>query len=395
MDNMGAHDRLKPCRISVGLRWAGLASALTAVLVVAGCRRGGSGGPVQPAVPVLAGTVQQRDVPIQVRNIGTVEAYSTVAVKTLIGGQLVKVHIKEGQAVKKGDALYTIDPRPYQAALNQAEANLAHDTVEYDNAVRDAKRVETLFKQNVSSQDELDTAQTKADSLAAAIKADKAAIEITKIQLSYCQIDSPIDGATGSLLVNEGNIIKANDATLITINQVQPIYVSFAVPQQYLPEIRKYQDQGPLAVDVFTIKENEPLATGKLAFIDNAIDLATGTIRLKGVFPNSQVKLWPGQLVTAVLTLTVEKGALVVPSQAVQTGQEGRFIYVIEGDLTVRPQKIDIERTLENDTVIRGDFQPGQRIVTDGQLRLFPGAKVEIKPTLTSTSPATQEAKGS
>jgi multidrug efflux system membrane fusion protein len=342
-------------------------------------------------VPVLAGVVEKRDVPVQVFNIGTVEAHSTVSVKSLIGGELMKVHVKEGQEVKQGDPLFTIDPRPTQAALNQAEANLAKDTVQYESAVRNAKRVETLYKQNVSSQDELDTAQTAADSLAAAIKADKAAIEMATIQLGYCQINSPVDGVTGELLVNEGNIVKSNDVALITINQVQPIYVSFSVPQQYLPEIRHYLDIGRLKIDVSTVKEVQHLATGELDFIDNTIDLTTGTIHLKGVFANEDRKLWPGQFVNVALTLTVDKGASVVPSRAIQVGQEGQFVYIINNDMTVTYQKVTVERIFDGHSVVTG-LQPGQRIVTDGQLKLSPGAKVEIKPALVSPAATSREA---
>jgi len=366
-------------------------SAWAAALEMSGCGGGSSGQEKQPPVPVLAGVVEKRDVPVQVFNIGTVEAHSTVSVKSLIGGELMKVHVKEGQEVKQGDPLFTIDPRPTQAALNQAEANLAKDTVQYESAVRNAKRVETLYKQNVSSQDELDTAQTAADSLAAAIKADKAAIEMATIQLGYCQINSPVDGVTGELLVNEGNIVKSNDVALITINQVQPIYVSFSVPQQYLPEIRHYLDIGRLKIDVSTVKEVQHLATGELDFIDNTIDLTTGTIHLKGVFANEDRKLWPGQFVNVALTLTVDKGASVVPSRAIQVGQEGQFVYIINNDMTVTYQKVTVERIFDGHSVVTG-LQPGQRIVTDGQLKLSPGAKVEIKPALVSPAATSREA---
>jgi multidrug efflux system membrane fusion protein len=383
-------------RIPIGrfgevLAAAVVVSAWAVALEMSGCRGGSSGQEKQLPVPVLAAVVEKRDVPVQVFNIGTVEAYSTVSVKSLVGGALMKVHIKEGQEVKKGQALFTIDPRPIQAALNQAEANLGRDTVQYESAVRNAKRVETLYKQNVSSQDELDTAQTAADSLAAAIKADKATIEMATIQLGYCQIESPVDGVAGELLVNEGNIVKANDVALITLNQVQPIYVSFSVPQQHLPEIRRYQDEGPLKIDVATVKEVQHLATGELAFIDNTIDLATGTIQLKGVFANEDRKLWPGQFVNVALTLTVDRGASVVPSRAIQTGQEGQFVYVIKDDMTVVYQKVTVERIFDGNAVVTG-LQPGQQIVTDGQLKLSPGAKVEIKPALISPAAASQGA---
>jgi len=372
--------------------FTGFLAALLAAGVVglSGCGKGSQGdggGPRDSAAPVLAAEVRQRDVPVQVRNIGTVEAYATVSVKSLITGAVVTVHIKEGQEVRKGDMLFSIDPRPTQATKDQAEANLVRDQAQYDNAARDAGRIAALFERSVATQDELDKARSIAAALAGAVKADKAAIEAAEIQLGYCRIASPIDAVAGSLLLNEGNVIKANDASLIVLNQVRPIFVSFSVPQQYLGDIRRYYGGGKLPVAVYTLGDAKRLAEGELAFIDNAVDQTTGTIRLKALFANADETLWPGQFVNAVLTLTVDKGVLVVPSEAVQSGQEGQFLYVINEDMTVSVRKVAVARTVEGYSVILDGLKPGQRVVTDGQLRLYPGAKVEIKP-----GPATQSA---
>jgi multidrug efflux system membrane fusion protein len=381
-------------RCGDGRLWlTGLALAAGLALGTSGCRKGTSGRAESAEVPVLAGEVEQRDAPVEVRDIGTVEAYSTVDVKSLIAGELVAVGVREGQTVKTGDLLFTIDPRPYEAALHQAQANLARDTAQSDKAVRDEARVSALYARGAATRDELDTAQTDKEALAAAVKADQAAIETAQIQLGYCRISSPITGVAGNLLVNEGNVVKANDVTLITLNQVQPIYVAFSVPQEYLPDIRKYRQQGPLTVAVSSIEDGRPLATGELVFIDNTIDPTTGTIRLKGQFSNEDLALWPGQFVNVTLTLAVQKDAVVLPSQALQTGQEGQFVYVIGRDMTVELRKVDVHRAIDSHSVVTG-VAPGERIVTDGQLRLFPGAKVEVKSALTSQPTTTREAKG-
>lgn len=339
-----------------------------------------SGPPPKPPVPVTAGTVIQKTVPVQVRAIGNVETYSTIAVKSQIDGQLISVHFKEGQDVKKGDILFTIDPRPYEAALKQAEANLAKDSAQLENARVEVSRYVELVKKGYVAQEQYDQIRTNAAALEATVNADKALVENARLQLRYCFIYSPITGRTGNLMANQGNLIKANaDNPMVTINQIQPIYVTFSVPEQYLSEIKKYMAGSKVKVEVYVTRDEDHPEEGVLTFIDNAVDMTTGTIKLKGTFANKEKRLWPGQFVNVILTLTTQPNAVVVPSQAIQTGQIGDYVFVIKRDLTVESRPVIIARTLDGETVVEKGLQPGDKVVTDGQLRLIPGAKVEIK----------------
>lgn len=330
------------------------------------------------AAPVTVGTVTQEDVPVQIRAIGNVEAYSTVGVKAQVGGELMDIHFREGQYVKKGDPLFTIDSRPYEAALKQAEANLARDSAQLDNAKIDAARYAELVKKGYVAQEQYDQVRTNAAALEATVNADKAIVENARLQLKYCFIYSPITGRTGSIIATQGNLIKANaDTPIVVINQVQPIYVSFSVPEQDLPEIKKHMATGKLAVEAFISDDKKP-EKGEVTFVDNTVDPATGTITLKATFQNSRQALWPGQFVAVRITLTNIKDAVTVSSAAVQTGQQGQFVFVVkENSAELRPVKSGI--TYEDVTVIQDGLTPGEQVVTDGQLRLFPGAKVEIK----------------
>jgi multidrug efflux system membrane fusion protein len=342
--------------------------------------------PMPPRVtPVTDAFVVQKDIPVQLTAIGNVEPYSTVAVTSRIAGQLVKVHFKEGQDVKKGDMLFTIDPRPFEAALRQAEGNLARDKAQMENAYVQARRYEELIKKGYVAQSDYDQLRTSADALAAVVGSDKAAVENAHLQVGYCRIYSPITGRTGTLLLNEGSMIKENDKTIVTINQVQPIYVGFSLPEQSLPEVKKYSVKGGLKVSVKLPHDEEKPETGTLTFVDNAVDRTTGTIRLKATFENSLRKLWPGQFVDVVVGLTTQPNALVVPSQAVMTGQQGQYVFVIKPDSSVDMRPVVVNRTLDNDSVVEKGLNAGERVVTDGQLRLVPGAKVESK---TKTQPA-------
>ena len=336
--------------------------------------------PRKPPVPVTAGTAAQKTVPVQISAIGNVEAFSTVSVKSQIGGVLTRVHFREGQDVNKGDLLFTIDPRPYEAALKQAEANLSKDNAQLANSRKEVQRYAELVKKGYVAQEQYDQISTNAASFEAIVNADMAVVENARLQLKYCYIYSPISGRTGNLMANEGNLIKANaDTAIVVINQVQPIYVTFSVPEQSLSEIKRYMSEGNLRVEAILSKEDEKPEQGVLTFIDNAVDLATGTIKLKGTFANKGKRLWPGQFVNAVLTLTSQPDAIVVPSQAIQTGQKGHYVFVIKTDLTVEDRPLLVGRTLNNETVIEKGLQAGEKVVTDGQLRLVPGAKVEIK----------------
>ena len=336
--------------------------------------------PPKPPVPVAVGIVIQKTVPVQIRAIGNVEAYSTVSVKSQIGGILMRVHFREGQDVRKGDILFTIDPRPYEAALKQAEANLAKDNAQLDNAHEEVRRYGELVKKGYVAQEQYDQIRTNAASFEATVNADRAVVENARLQLKYCYIYSPINGRTGNLISNEGNLIKANaDTSMVIINQIQPIYVTFAVPEQYLSEIKRYMSGGKVKVQVFITKGEENPEEGVLTFVDNTVDPATGTIKLKATFTNKVKRLWPGQFVDVVMILTTQPNAIVVPTSAIQTGQKGQYVYVVKNDLTVEDRIITVGMTLNSETVIDKGLQAGERVVTDGQLRLVPGAKVEIK----------------
>jgi multidrug efflux system membrane fusion protein len=370
------------------------------------------------ALPVEVGTVVRKTVPVQLRVIGNVQAYSTVTVKSRVAGQIMRVYFKEGDDVKEGELLFMIDPRPFEAALKQAEANLERDlaqvkqaeaNLERDraqerNAEAEANRYKLLFERGVVARQQYDKFRTDWEALVstvqadraakanaeAAVLADRAAIENAKLQLSYCSIHSPMDGRTGSLLVQEGNIIKENDVSLVVINQITPIYVSFFVPEQYLGEIKKYRRAGNLKVEAIVPNNEGSTYQGFISFIDNAVDTATGTIKLKGTFTNKERRLWPGQFTNVVLTLTTELNAIVVPSQTIQTGQEGQYVFVVKQDLTVESRSVVVGRTTDGETVIVKGLTPDEKVVTDGQLRLYPGVKVEIKNADSTTATKTK-----
>jgi multidrug efflux system membrane fusion protein len=353
------------------------------LLCLAGCTkrsaakqgpRGESGAPV----PVTVASVVQKTTPIAVPSFGTVEAYADVDIKAQVTGILMQVHFTEGQMVKKGDLLLSIDPRQPQATLKMAQANLEKDQAQLKNAEREAARQTELLQKGFASQDVYDQAQTTVETLRAAVSADKGAIENTNLQLDYCSIASPVDGCAGRLLVHQGNLVKANDICVVTIRQVDPIYVSFWVQEQHLPAIRKNMANGALDVTV-TVPgaESEPIH-GTLAFIDNTVDPDNRTIHLRATFANPDRRLWPGQYVKVLLTIAREPDSILVPSQAVQTSQDSQFVYVVKADQTVEARTVTVKRTVENETVAEG-VQPGETVVTDGQLRLVPGARVQIK----------------
>jgi membrane fusion protein, multidrug efflux system len=334
-----------------------------------------------PPVPVLAATVEQKDVPLQVHAIGAVEAYSTVSVKTQITGELTGVFFKEGEDVTKGQLIFTLDKRPLEADVRRAEGALARDEAQAQNALSEQKRYESLVKAGVVSTQEYDRVASNAAALEAAVRADKGALENARVQLVYASIYSPINGRTGNLLVHQGNMIKANDVpALVNINQVEPIYVTFTVPQQYLADVKQYSRSGSLPVQAVIPGDSHGAIIGKLSFIDNTVDSSTGTIKLKGVFANSDRRLWPGLFVDAYLTLKTQNNALVIPSQAIQNGQQGQFVYVIKEDSTVEARVITTSEAQQaGQVIVQKGLAVGERIVTDGQLRLVPGSKVQIK----------------
>ncbi|MDZ8225920.1 efflux RND transporter periplasmic adaptor subunit [Nostoc sp. ChiVER01] len=394
------------------------------------------------AVPVVVATAAQKTIPIQLSATGTVEAYSTVSVKSQVGGQLTGVYFQQGQNVKKGDLLFKIDSRPLQAALmqanaakakdlaqvkqaqanvlqaiaqvNQAKANVVKDKSQATNANVQARRYATLLKQGAISKEQAEQYQTTANAQQATVKADQggvanaqaavaaaqadvqnaqavvvadeAAIANAKVQLSYSSIYSPIAGRTGSLKLNQGNLVQANATDpLITISQIRPIYVNFSIPQRLLPDIKKYSaNNGKLAVDALPAKDAGHPVRGELTFVDSGVNTQTGTIQLKGTFANTEERLFPGQFVNVVLKLSEEPNAITVPSQAIQSGQKGQFVYVVKPDKTAEMRPITVGDTVGNETVIKQGLKPGEQVVTDGQFNLVPGATVQVKPEVGS-----------
>jgi multidrug efflux system membrane fusion protein len=356
--------------------------ATLAATLLAGCNNREAVQAAKPqamAAPVTVATVASRTMPVQLQAIGNVEAISTVTIKAQISGQLVGVHFKEGDFVKKGQLLFTIERPPFEAALRQAEGTLAKDEAQALNAKYDAERYQGLGREGVVSKQQVDASVAAYNALEATVAADKAAVETAKINLEYTRIYSAIDGRTGLVGVKPGNLVKANDVPiLVTINQIEPIYVTFSIPEQQLAELKRYSAQKPLTVDAAPQGSNEHFA-GRLTFIDNTVDTTTGTIKLRATFDNHQHVLWPGQFVDVNLTLKSQPNALVVPTAALQTSQQGTYVYVVNSDMTAQPQTVKVGWTSGDETVIASGLQAGQRVVTDGQLRLTPGAKVEIK----------------
>jgi membrane fusion protein, multidrug efflux system len=332
-------------------------------------------------VPVTVTIVEEKTVPVQLTAIGNVEAYSTVAVKSRVTGELKQVHFQEGQDVIRGALLFTIDSAPYEADLKKAQANLGRNIALAKKAEEDLRRYADLVKKDYISQEQYDQSSTNLEALKAQIKADQAAVETARLQVSYCSIQAPISGRTGALLVNQGNQIKANDDTknLVIINQVQPVYVTFSLPEQALSEIKKYSAGGKLKIKALLSKEGEQSEEGILTFIDNTVDKTTGTIRLRGTFPNREKRLWPGQFVNLILDLTSQPNTLVVPSQAVQTGMDGQYVFVIKPDLKAENRPVKSGRNLDGYTVIEKGLKVGEMVVIDGQFQLVPGTKVQIK----------------
>jgi multidrug efflux system membrane fusion protein len=356
--------------------------SLAALIGTAACSPSGNktAGRVLAGSPVTVASAEQKDVPLEISSVGRVEAISTVSIKSQVGGEVVAVKFKEGQAVRKGQRLFSIDPRPFEIAMRQAESLLEKDQALLRNAEADVARYAGLVQKDYVTKEQYDALVANRDVLAAAIKADEANVANARLELEYTDVRSPIDGRTGSLLIDPGNIIKANDTmAAVVIEQVSPIYVTFSVPEQNLPRIREFMVKAPLKTYAVPNGNGQAQVSGVLTFVDNAIDQSTGTITLKATFDNTDGMLWPGQYLNVRLLLATEQGVTVVPSQAVQTGQAGQFVYVVKDDLTAELRPVEVGRAYGQESVIAKGLKPGERIVTDGQLRLAPGAKVEIK----------------
>jgi len=423
-------------------RWmAGVLLLIVAGLGACSQERSGDAQAKAPAgrdaVPVTTDTVTSKSVPLQIRAVGTVQAYATVALKSQVDGEVAQIHFAEGQEVKKGDLLFTLDQRPLQAALHQAEAvlgrdtaqlqqaeavvaqnmaaekqaeaNLARDMAQLENARSQVRRYKGLIDEGAISTELYDQVQTTAaaleatiqadqaaitnarasiraaqataENVKAAIKADQAVVENARVQLGYTAIRAPMDARAGNLLVRVGSAVKARDdsAQMVVLNQNRPIYVSFSVPEQSLMDIKKYLAAGSVRVQAAPRGQTRSPGTGQLTFVNNAVDAATGTIQLKATFDNQNSSLWPGQFADVVVTLAVQPNLTVVPSQAIQTGQQGQYVYVVRSDMTVESRPVTLGRTLDGDAVVEKGLQPGETVVTDGQLRLVPGTRVQVK----------------
>jgi len=359
--------------------------AAVCALLSAACRKAPPREP--PPVPITAATVEQRPVPFTLEAPGTVEPLKTVAVQAQVGGVLEQVNFREGDEVRAGQVLFRIDSRPYQAALAQARAVLARDEAQLSSARADAERLAALAEKEYVTAQQSEQARANAAALEATVAADRAAVETARLNLDYATIRAPIDGRAGSLLVRQGNLVRANSGTpLVVINQIRPILVRFAVPASRLGSIREHQDH-PLTVRAAPSGPG-PTSVGRLTFVDNAVDTATGTILLKGEFPNADAALWPGEFVTASLELYVDSAAVVVPSAAVIPGQQGPYVFVVRADRTTEPRDVKVARTAGEVTVVAEGLRPGEQVVTEGQLRLTAGAKVQIKSSAGATPAA-------
>jgi multidrug efflux system membrane fusion protein len=392
--------------VSAQNRFFGILACTVLALAAPACKKEqprAMAGP--PVVPVSVSKAVQESVPAELRVVGTVEASAIVQIKSQIAGELIKVAFTEGQNVTKGDLLFQIDPRPYQDALRQAQANvlrdralitqaeaaLARDAAQAKFNEGDAVRYADLQKEGLASKSQADQSKTSADvareaarvsqanieSGRAAVAADEAAVEAARLNLAYCEIHAPLAGRTGNLLVHAGNLVKANDVAMVIIHQVTPIFVNFNVPEQHLGAIRRLNAGHRLSVKVFPRDNPDHAETGALSVIDNTVDSTTGTIHLKATFDNRDGVLWPGQFVTSVLTLDTIQNATVIPAVAVQNGQQGQFVYVVNAQNKVEPRIVTVGRIFRDKMVIDKGIAPGDTVVVDGQLRLFPGAQIQ------------------
>lgn len=367
------------------LKAAHIAVFLTLTLaVLTGCSKQNAQAatPVRPPAPVVVSTVEQRDVPLQIIAIGNVEAYQTVQIRSMVSGEIETIHFKEGDNIRKGQLLYTLDKRPFQAALDQAQGNLKRDEAQEANAKLEAARYTDLEKQGVISREQADLERTTENANTAAVYADQAALQAAKVQLQYTDIYAPIESRAGALMINVGNLVKANDTPyLVQLNQIAPIYVTFTVPEVRLSEVRQFA-AGGLKVLAFPKGQGSNPAEGTLTFIDNGVDPQTGTVKLKATFQNKDMRLWPGEFVDVVLNLSMTKDAIAVPTKAVQSGQQGDYVFVVTKDGMAEPHEVTTAGTYQNLTVVKTGLKPGDTVIVDGQLRVVPNAKVVVQSSL-------------
>jgi len=338
------------------------------------------GGPGGQTVPVTTAVVEQKPMPLDIQVIGSGEPTSTVSVRAQMTGELTAVNFKEGDDVRKGQELFRLDRRPLEGALLQAQANLERDMAQSANAKSQAQRYLDLAARGIATKEQVDTTRTAAAALDATVESDRAAVENAKVQLQYATINAPLSGRTGALMVHAGNLVRANDTIpLVVINQVTPINVSFAIPEARLPDLKRYMAAGSVKLAARAPNDDHPAAVGRITFVDNQVDPTTGTIRVKGTFPNGDRRLWPGQFVNVVVTLAVDAKAIVVPTTAVQAGQQGQYVFVVKDDKTADLRTVTVARAEGQESIIREGLKAGETVVTDGQLRLVPGSRVSIK----------------
>lgn len=352
-----------------------------------GCSKQQAAAPPRPPIPVVVGKVVQKTMAVELDAVGNVEPYATVSIKAQVSGEIQDVSFKEGDFVSKDQVLLKIDPRPYDAALAQAQAALARDKVLAENNRVQAKRYQSLLNEGIVAAQQVETFTSAADSSDAIVRADEAAIKTAELNLEYCTIRSPIDGRTGTIMLKPGNLVKVADVPIVVINQVNPIFVNFAVPQQFWPEFTEGTAKKFLQVKAMVPKDTGPPEVGAVSFVDNAVDTATGMIHLRATFNNAKNRLWPGLFVNVVLTLSQQADATVVPEQALVDGEQGKFVYVVNSESRVQPRQVIISRTLEGEAVISKGLRPGELIVTDGQGRLSPNARIEAKGNRSEADP--------
>lgn len=370
-------------RIKPLLKFRCAASVLLIAFLLMGCTEKAQEKRSLSGTPVTTDIAGQKDVPINITAIGTARAYSVVNIVSRADGQITQIRVKEGQDVKKGQILFIIDDMPYKTALESAQSNLSRNRIQLEKAKKDAERYAELLKKDYVTKDQVEQAQTNAEALEATIKGDEAVIQNARLNLSYCNVTAPIAGRAGAILVNEGNLIRGNDNTrpLMVINQIQPLYVEFSVPEQQLPQIQNQSKNFTIPLDVQCYRPDKPddIKKGRLSFIDNTIDASTGTIALKAIFENADGSLWPGQFVNVVLLLETKMNAVVVPTAAVQMGQNGKYIYVVKSDSTVDYRDVITGPETDSYTVVEKGVALGETVVTDGQLKLAPGSRIAVK----------------
>jgi multidrug efflux system membrane fusion protein len=367
-----------------------LAAVMLAAVTVVGCngadgkalpsRTDSATPPADSAVLVTAAPAVEKSMPVAIDAIGAAEAFSVVAVHSQITGELTSVNFKDGDEVTKGQELFTLDRRPLDAALQQAQANLDRDLAQLANAKAQLQRYQDLADRGIATREQLDTSRTTLAALDATTVADRASVENARVQLTYATISAPISGRVGKLLVSVGNLVRANDTTpLVVINQVAPIYAVFGVPEAQLPDLKRYMARSALRVEAGPPTSSEPPSVGRLAFVDNSVDQTTGTIAVRATFPNDDRRLWPGQFVNVTITLDRDPSAIVIPSTAIQDSQQGKIVFVVKPDKTVEQRVVHIRRTANAETVVADGVKAGEMVVTDGQLRLIPGTRVTIR----------------